>query len=73
MTAGVPASTTGHDPAKRVPCRKLGLAVDNLGLVIAVAVLAANTHDNTAGGGGHEGTALIVRIHDNRKDPRPNL
>jgi transposase len=47
--AGVPASTTGRDPAKRVPGRKRGLAVDVLGLVIAVAVLAANTHDNAAG------------------------
>ncbi|MFD8821919.1 IS5 family transposase [Streptomyces sp. NPDC059605] len=47
--AGVPAATTGHDPAKRVPGRKRGLAVDVLGLVIAVVVLAANVHDNTAG------------------------
>jgi transposase len=47
--AGVPAATTGRDPAKRVPGRKRGLAVDVLGLVIAVVVLAANTHDNTAG------------------------
>ncbi|GGV87341.1 DDE transposase [Streptomyces griseoloalbus] len=47
--AGVPASTSGHDPAKRVPGRKRGLAVDVLGLVITVVVLAANTHDNTAG------------------------
>ncbi|SEG85573.1 transposase, IS4 family [Actinacidiphila yanglinensis] len=49
VAAGVPASTTGHDPAKRVSGRKRGLAVDVLGLVIAVAVLAANTHDNAAG------------------------
>ncbi|MFB6985274.1 IS5 family transposase [Streptomyces sp. NPDC056178] len=47
--AGVPASTTGRDPAKRVPGRKRGLAVDVLGLVIAVVVLAASAHDNTAG------------------------
>ena len=46
MAAGVSASTSGHDPAKRVPGRKRGLAVDVLGLVIAVVVLAANTHDN---------------------------
>ncbi|MFF4805496.1 IS5 family transposase [Streptomyces sp. NPDC001351] len=46
---GVPASTTGHDPAKRVPGRKRGLAVDVLGLVIAVVILAANIHDNIAG------------------------
>ncbi|MFJ8450445.1 IS5 family transposase [[Kitasatospora] papulosa] len=47
--AGVPAATTGLDPAKRVAGRKRGLAVDVLGLVIAVVVLAANTHDNAAG------------------------
>lgn len=47
--AGVPATTTGRDPAKRVPGRKRGLAVDVLGLVIAVIVPAANTHDNAAG------------------------
>ncbi|MFI8344846.1 IS5 family transposase [Streptomyces sp. NPDC085639] len=47
--AGVPASTTGRDPAKRIPGRKRGLAVDVLGLVIAVVVLAASAHDNTAG------------------------
>lgn len=46
---GVPAATSGHDPAKRVPGRMRGLAVDVLGLVIAVVVLAANTHDNAAG------------------------
>ncbi|MER5348692.1 IS5 family transposase, partial [Streptomyces mirabilis] len=46
--AGVPASTTGRDAAKRVPGRKRGLAVDVLGLVIAVIVLAASAHDNAA-------------------------
>ncbi|WP_254398458.1 transposase, partial [Streptomyces sp. AC558_RSS880] len=49
VAAGVPASTSGHDPAKRGPGRKRGLAVDVLGPVIAVVVLAANTHDNAAG------------------------
>ncbi|MFI8405168.1 IS5 family transposase [Streptomyces sp. NPDC085463] len=47
--AGVPASTTGRDLAKKVPGRKRGLAVDVLGLVIAVTVLAASAHDNAAG------------------------
>lgn len=47
--AGVPASTTGLDVAKRVPGRKRGLAVDVLGLVIAVTVLAPSAHDNAAG------------------------
>ncbi len=32
-----------------MPVRKRGLAVDVLGLVIAVTVLAASTHDNAAG------------------------
>jgi transposase len=47
--AGVPADTTGRDAAKKVPGRKRGLAVDVLGLVIAVVVLAASAHDNAAG------------------------
>nr|WSZ98052.1 IS5 family transposase [Streptomyces sp. NBC_00857] len=46
---GVPADTTGKDAAKKVPGRKRGLAVDVLGLVIAVVVLAASAHDNAAG------------------------
>lgn len=41
VATGVPAVTTGKDAAKRVPGRKRGLAVDVLGLVIAVTVLAA--------------------------------
>ncbi|MFI1972606.1 IS5 family transposase [Streptomyces cinnamoneus] len=49
VAAGVPASTTGRDAAKKVPGRKRGLAVDVLGLVIAVVVFAANAHDNAAG------------------------
>ncbi|WP_329375612.1 IS5 family transposase [Streptomyces sp. NBC_01483] len=47
--AGVPAQSTGRDAAKEVPGRKRGLAVDVLGLVIAVVVLAASVHDNAAG------------------------
>ncbi len=46
--AGVPAESTGRDAAK-VLGRKRGLAVDVLGLVIAVVVLAASVHDNAAG------------------------
>ncbi|MFE3636156.1 IS5 family transposase [Streptomyces sp. NPDC059168] len=46
--AGVPAQSTGCDAAK-VPGRKRGLAVDVMGLVIAVVVLAASVHDNAAG------------------------
>ncbi len=56
VAAGVPASTTGKDVAKKVPGRKRGLAVDVLGLVIAVVMLAASAHENTAG------IALLDRV-----------
>lgn len=56
VAAGVPATTTGRDAAKKVPGRKRGLAVDVLGLVIAVVVLAASAHDNIAG------MALLDRV-----------
>ncbi|WP_302186117.1 transposase [Streptomyces sp. AC550_RSS872] len=36
-------------PRNRVPGRKRCLAVDVLGLVVAVVVLAASAHENTAG------------------------
>jgi transposase len=45
----VPAATTGKDAAKRVPGRKRGLAVDALGLIIAVVVTAASATDNLIG------------------------
>ena len=54
--AGVPAATTGRDAAKKVPGRKRGLAVDILGLVIAVIVTAACVHDNAIG------TALLDKV-----------
>ena len=54
--AGVPASTTGKDAGKRVHGRKRGLAVDVLGLVVAVVVLAASAHENAAG------IALLDRV-----------
>jgi transposase len=54
--AGVPSSTTGRDAGKRVPGRKRGLAVDVLGLVIAVVALAASAHENAAG------IALLDRV-----------
>ncbi len=54
--AGVPAETTGRDAAKKVPGRKRGLAVNVLGLVIAVVVLAASVHDNSFG------TALLDKV-----------
>jgi transposase len=45
VAAGVPAATSGHDPAKRVPGRKRGLAVDVLGLGIDVEIVARNPQD----------------------------
>lgn len=54
--AGVPKATTGRDAAKKVPGRKRGLAVDVLGLVIAVVVAAASIHDNAIG------NALLDRV-----------
>jgi hypothetical protein len=42
--------------AAKVPGRKRGLAVDVLGLVIAVVVLAASAHENAAG------TALLDKV-----------
>ena len=45
----VPAATTGRDAGKRVPGRKRGLAVDALGLIIAVVVTAASVTDNVIG------------------------
>ncbi|MFC7532814.1 IS5 family transposase [Actinoplanes sp. GCM10030250] len=45
----VPAATTGKDAGKKVPGRKRGLAVDALGLIIAVVVTAASVSDNVIG------------------------
>lgn len=45
----VPAATTGKDANKKVPGRKRGLAVDAMGLVIAVIVASAGLHDNVFG------------------------
>ncbi|SEH04067.1 Transposase [Nonomuraea solani] len=56
VAAGFPAETTGRDVAKKVPGRKRGLAVDVLGLVITVVVLAASAHENAAG------IALLDRV-----------
>jgi transposase len=45
----VPAATTGKDAGERVPGGKRGLAVDVLGLIIAVVVMAASATDNQIG------------------------
>jgi transposase len=52
----VPAATTGKDAAKKVPGRKRGLAVDTLGLIIAVVVTAASATDN------HIGVRLLDQV-----------
>jgi hypothetical protein len=43
------SESTGKDAEKRVPGRKRGLAVDALGLIIAVVVTAASVTDNAIG------------------------
>lgn len=55
-SVNVPASTTGRDPAKKVPGRKHGIAIDILGLITAVVITAASAHENTVG------KALITQI-----------
>lgn len=45
----VPAKTTGKDAGKLVAGRKRGIAVDVLGLIIAVVVTAASVTDNEIG------------------------
>jgi len=54
--AGVPKNTTGLDAAKKTPGRRRGLAVDVIGLIIAVVVTAASVHDNAIG------TALLNKV-----------
>jgi transposase len=56
VAVNVPAATTGKDAGKKVPGRKRGIAVDVLGLVIAVVALAASAHENTLG------TALLDKV-----------
>jgi transposase len=52
----VPAATTGLDAGKKSPGRKRGIATDVIGLIIAVVVMAASTHDNVIG------TALLDKV-----------
>ncbi|MEU2834702.1 IS5 family transposase [Streptomyces lavendulae] len=47
--AGVPAATTGRDPAKRVPGRSADWPWTSSAWSSRSSILAANTHDNTAG------------------------
>jgi transposase len=59
----VPAATTGKDAGKKVPGRKRGLAVDALGLIIAVVVTAASVTD----------TAIGVRLLDKVVEHTPTV
>jgi transposase len=59
----VPATTTGKDAGKKVPGRKRGLAVDALGLIIAVVVTAASVTD----------TAIGVRLLDKVVEHTPTV
>ncbi len=45
-----------------MPGRKRGLAVDVLGLVVAVVVLAASAHDNAAGTAPLDRTRFSIKI-----------
>ncbi|WP_433432974.1 hypothetical protein [Nonomuraea sp. CA-141351] len=55
MAAGVPATTTGRDAARRCRAAREGRRW-TFGLVIAVVVLASSADENTAG------TALLDRV-----------
>ncbi|MGW0937811.1 IS5 family transposase [Streptomyces sp. NPDC002666] len=46
--AAVPASSSGYDGGKKVPGRKRHIVTDTLGLLLAVAVTAANVGDRDA-------------------------
>jgi len=48
-SANIPLSHQGIDPAKKIIGRKRHIATDTLGLMLAVLVTAADTHDSTAG------------------------
>ncbi|MFJ2264503.1 hypothetical protein ACIOKD_40630 [Streptomyces sp. NPDC087844] len=54
--AGVPAESAGRDAVKEVPGRRHGLAVDVLGLVIAVVAVPVSAHENAVG------IALLGRV-----------
>ena len=56
VAAGVPNATTGLNAAGETPGRRRGLAVDVIGLIIAVVVVAASMHDNAIG------TALLNKV-----------
>ncbi|AQW56534.1 tn5741 family transposase [Streptomyces hygroscopicus] len=60
--ASVPAASRGYDGGKKVPGRKRHIVTDTLGLLLAVAVTAANIGDRDAAAG------LLQRLRHLRRD-----
>ncbi|MFD8799678.1 transposase [Streptomyces atroolivaceus] len=60
--ATVPAASRGYDGGKEVPGRKRHIVTDTLGLLLAVAVTAANIGDRDAAAG------LLVRLRRLHRD-----
>ncbi|MFG2662585.1 transposase, partial [Streptomyces sp. NPDC048425] len=60
--ATVPAASRGYDGGKKVPGRKRHIVTDTLGLLLAVAVTAANTGDRDAA------TGLLGRVRRLHRD-----
>jgi transposase len=63
----VPAATTGKDAGKKIPGRKRGLAVDALGLIIAVVVTAASVTDSAIG------VRLLDKVVEHTPDSDPGV
>ncbi|MQY40909.1 hypothetical protein SRB17_89420 [Streptomyces sp. RB17] len=61
-TATVPAASRGYDGGKKVPGRKRHIVTDTLGLLLAVAVTAANIGDRDAAAG------LLMRLRRLHRD-----
>ncbi|GAA1326366.1 hypothetical protein GCM10009647_063480 [Streptomyces sanglieri] len=59
--ATVPASSRGYDAGKKVPGRKRHIAVDCLGLLLAVTVTTANVQDR------HAAAPLLKRVRDRHR------
>ncbi|MER5218669.1 transposase, partial [Streptomyces sp. NPDC002838] len=60
--ATVPAASRGYDGGKKVPGRKRHIVTDTLGLLLAVAVTAANIGDRDAAAG------LLIRLRRLHRD-----
>ena len=60
--ATVPATSRGYDGGKKVPGRKRHIVTDTLGLLLVVAVTAANVGDRDAAAG------LLMRLRRLHRD-----